>query len=95
MMLQVTNQGSQPHEMDMLKLMSGKTMKDALAFVQKPAGSPPFEDAGGMGALNPGMSGWVKLNLTSGNYVALCFVPDRTTGTPHFALGMITSLSVQ
>jgi hypothetical protein len=39
--------------------------------------------------------GWVKLNPTSGHYVALCFVPDRTTGTPHFALGMITSLSVQ
>lgn len=95
MMLQVTNQGSQPHEMDLLKLMPGKTVKDALAFLQKPAGSPPFEDAGGMGALNPGMSGWVKLNLMSGNYVALCFVPDRTTGTPHFALGMITSFSVQ
>jgi hypothetical protein len=76
-------------------LMPGKTMKDALAFVQKPAGLPPFGDAGGMGALNPGLSGWVKLNLTSGNYVALCFVPDRTTGTPHFALGMITSFSVQ
>ena len=94
LILQVTNQGSQPHEMDLLKLMPGKTMKDALAFLQKPAGPAPFEDAGGMGALNPGMSGWVKLNLTSGNYVALCFVPDRTTGTPHFALGMITSFSV-
>ena len=95
LMLQVTNRGTQPHEMDLFKLMPGKTMQDALAFLQKPAGPPPFEDAGGMGALNPGMSGWVKLNLTSGNYVALCFVPDRTTGTPHFALGMITSFSVQ
>jgi hypothetical protein len=95
LMLQVTNQGSQPHEMGLLKLMPGKTMQDALAFLQKPAGPPPFGDAGGMGALNPGMSGWVKLNLASGNYVALCFVPDRTTGKPHFALGMITSFSVQ
>jgi hypothetical protein len=94
-MLQVTNQGTQPHEMDLLKLMPGKTMQDALAFLQKPAGPPPFGAAGGMGALNPGMSGWVKLNPTSGHYVALCFVPDRTTGTPHFALGMITSFSVQ
>jgi hypothetical protein len=95
MTLQVTNQGTQPHEMDLLKLLPGKGVQDALAFLQKPAGPPPFADAGGMGALNPGMSGWVKLNLTSGNYVALCFVPDITTGKPHFALGMITTFSVQ
>jgi hypothetical protein len=95
LMLHVTNHGSQPHEMTLLKLMPGKTMQDVLAFLQKPAGPPPFADAGGMGALNPGMSGWVKLSLASGHYVALCFVPDRTTGTPHFALGMITSFSVQ
>jgi len=95
MMLQVTNHGSQPHEMDLLKLMLGKSMQDVLAFLQKPAGPPPFADAGGMGALAPGMSGWVKLNLTSGNYVALCFVPDPTTGKLHFALGMITTFSVQ
>ena len=94
LMLQVTNQGSQPHEMDVLKLMPGKSMQDALTFLQQPAGPPPFADAGGMGALNPGMSGWVKLNLTSGNYVALCFVPDHTTGKPHFALGMSTSFAV-
>jgi hypothetical protein len=37
----------------------------------------------------------VKLNPTPGNYMALCFVPDPTTGKPHFALGMITSFSVQ
>ena len=95
LMLQVTNQGSQPHEMALLKLIPGKTMKDALAFLQQPAGPPPFGDAGGMGALNPGMSGWVKLNLASGHYVALCFVPDPTTGKPHFALGMMTSFAVQ
>jgi len=95
MMLHVTNQGSQPHEMDVLKLMPDKTMQDALAFLQQPAGPPPFADAGGMGALNPGMSGWVKLNLASGHYVALCFVPDRTSGKPHFALDMITSFAVQ
>ena len=95
LLLQVTNQGSQPHEMTLIRLMPGKTMHDALSFLQKPAGPPPFEDAGGMGALNPGMSGWLKLNLTPGNYVALCFVPDPKTGKPHFALGMITSFSVQ
>jgi uncharacterized cupredoxin-like copper-binding protein len=91
---QVTNQGTQPHEMDLLKLAPGKDVPDMLAFLRKPAGPPPFTDAGGMGALAPGLSAWVKLNLTSGKYVALCFVPDPTTGKPHFALGMMTSFTV-
>lgn len=94
MMLQVTNQGSQPHEMGLLKLSAGKDVPDVLAFLGKPAGPPPFTDAGGMGALAPGLSAWVKLNLVPGKYVALCFVPDPTTGKPHFALGMITTFTV-
>ncbi len=93
-LLNVTNQGPQPHEMDLLKLAPGKSEQDVLKFLQKPAGPPPFTDAGGMGGLAPGTSGWVKLNLTSGNYVALCFVPDAKTGNPHFALGMITTFTV-
>jgi outer membrane protein assembly factor BamE (lipoprotein component of BamABCDE complex) len=94
-MLQVTNQGSQPHEMSLLKLSAGKDVPDVLAFLGKPAGPPPFTDAGGMAALAPGFSAWVKLNLVPGKYVALCFVPDPTTGKPHFALGMITWFTVQ
>lgn len=92
-LLKVTNQGPQPHELTLLKLAPGKSAQDALAFLEKPAGAPPFADAGGMGALASGMSGWIKLNLTTGNYVALCFVPDPT-GKPHFAMGMISSFSV-
>jgi hypothetical protein len=81
--------------MDLLKLANGKSAQDVLTFFQKQQGPPPFADAGGMGALTPGMSGWLKLNLTSGNYVALCFVPDPKTGQPHFALGMMTTFTVQ
>ncbi len=92
-LLKVTNQGSQPHEMTLMKLAPDRSVQDVLAFLEKPAGPPPFADAGGMGALASGMSGWVKLNLTAGDYVALCFVPDPT-GKPHFAMGMITSFSV-
>lgn len=93
-LLKVTNQGPQLHEMTLMKLAPGKSMQDLLTFLQKPAGPPPAQDAGGIAGLAPGLSGWVKLNLTAGNYVALCFVPDAKTGKPHFAMGMITSFSV-
>lgn len=92
-LLKVTNQGPEPHELTLVKLAPGKSMQDVLAFFEKPAGPPPFADAGGIGALASGMSGWVKLNLTAGDYVAVCFVPD-STGKPHFAMGMATPFSV-
>ncbi len=92
--LQVTNQGSQPHEMALYQLASGKRMQDVLAFLQKPTGPPPFQEAGGIAALAPGSTAWLKLDLQPGNYVALCFVPDSTTGKPHVMLGMITTFTV-
>jgi hypothetical protein len=94
---QVTNNGPQPHELAILKLAAGKGAQDLVTFLlaPSPAGPPPFSDAGGMGALTPSTSGWVKLTLTAGNYVALCFVPDRKTGKPHFMLGMLTPFTVQ
>lgn len=93
--LKVTNQGPQPHEMNLLKLAPGKTLKDVMAFFNKPSGPPPFADAGGMGAIAAGASALVKLNLDAGNYVALCFVPDPKTGKSHAELGMVTMFTVK
>jgi len=95
LLLKATNQGTQPHEMTLFKLAPGRTQQDLLAYLQKPAGPPPFADAGGIAALAPGTSGWFKVDLAPGNYVAMCFVPDPATGKPHFAIGMISSFAVQ
>jgi uncharacterized cupredoxin-like copper-binding protein len=92
--VQVTNQGSQPHEMALIKLHPGKTMKDAVAFLVHPTGAPPFDDAGGMGALQPNTSAEMELTLQPGSYGTLCFVPDAKTGVPHFMLGMQGSFIV-
>ncbi len=91
----VTNMGPQPHELSLLKLAPGKTFQDVGRFMQKPSGAPPFQDAGGMGGLAAGKSGIVALDLTPGNYVALCFIPDPKSGKPHFMLGMVASFSVR
>ncbi len=94
-LLQVTNQGPQPHEMTLFKLAPGKQVQDVVAFLKKPAGPPPMTDAGGIAGLAPRTSGWLKVNLTPGNYVTICFIPDPATGKAHFELGMIGSFSVQ
>jgi hypothetical protein len=93
--LKVTNQGPQTHEVAIVKMAQGKELADVLKFLNEsnPSGPPPFTDAGGMGALQKGSSGWLKLNLQPGNYATLCFVPDIKTGKPHFMLGMTATFT--
>jgi LPXTG-motif cell wall-anchored protein len=91
----VVNQGPEPHELTLIKLADGKTLDDIKAYMQKPAGPPPFSDAGGMGALMAGKNGWFDIDLTPGNYIALCFIPSpANNGKAHFAMGMITPFTV-
>nr|HET6904582.1 hypothetical protein [Ktedonobacteraceae bacterium] len=93
--IKVTNDGTQGHEVQIVKLAAGKQEADVLAFLKQPTGHAPFTYVGGMFTLVPGTSGWMKLNLQAGNYVVYCMVPDPITGKPHVMLGMIASFTVQ
>jgi uncharacterized cupredoxin-like copper-binding protein len=92
---QIDNEGQQPHEISLIKLAEGKTMEDVAAFMAGPNGPPPFTSAGGLQGIDPGESGWLKLNLTPGEYVALCHIPDPASGKPHTELGMVAAFSVE
>ena len=91
----VINRGTQPHEIPIARLMPGKTLHDALRFLQAPEGTPPFEYMGGLQAIDSGRIGWAVLDLPAGEYIALCFVPDPTSGKPHIELGMIATFTVK
>ena len=93
----VSNQGAQPHEMLLFKLAEGKTMADAHAFLSNPnpSGPPPGDMAGGALAIGPGMRSWTTVDLTPGNYVAICFIPDSGDGKAHLEHGMIMPLAVK
>ena len=95
--IKVTNDGPQPHEMIFVKLAAGKTLEDVKQFFhsQTPSGPPPFEFVTGMGALEKGSTGWLRTTLEPGNYIALCFVPDPSSGKAHAELGMMTAFTVQ
>ena len=94
---QVVNSGQQLHHMVLMKLNEGTSMEDLMAWMESEEGPPPAEEAGYVGVLSPGVSNWLTMDLTPGEYVAICFMPDHlgdATGQPHFMLGMIQSFTV-
>ena len=87
------------HEINLGKLLPGKTVADAkawfagLATPGGPVGPPPFTYFGGFGAVLPGNGCWFRADLKPGAYVAFCLVPDDTTGIPHAATGMVVGFT--
>ena len=104
----VTNVGQQPHHVILLRAPVPVTEAQvmellALEFGMAGEGATPspglpnpeeFEEAGFVGVLSAGRSAWVEVDLAPGSYVALCFVPDRETGMPHAAMGMVGVFTV-
>ncbi len=73
------NDGMELHHQQLLSLPKGMTADDLIAGLMSGEGGPPptgLDAAGGVGALNPGLSGSVALDLAAGNYVMVCFVPN-------------------
>ncbi len=93
--LQIVNQGSEPHEMNIVKLEKGKSVQDIPLFFQSPSGPPPFEELGGFAAIASGGSGWIKMHLDPGSYAAFSFIPDEKTGKSQLSMGMLTPFTVQ
>lgn len=92
----VVNEGTEVHEISLIKLTDGKTMEDVLHFMMHPAGAPPFTNAGGFQAIDPGKSGYLPLDLTPGDYIAICHVPSPAHGgKAHEELGMVLPFSVK
>jgi hypothetical protein len=93
--LQVTNQGSEPHEMNIVELEKGKSIQDIASFFQSPSGPPPFEELGGFAAITARESGWIKIHLEAGNYALFSILPDEKTGKSQLSLGMVTAFTVR
>lgn len=91
---QVVNDGPQPHEMAMIRVLPGHTVAEVMAALQ--AGGEAATQGlaipyGGVQAMAIGLSGFIDLDLESGSYIVLCFVPDPASGQPHLALGMLST----
>lgn len=101
-MYMVANTGAQFHEFNIVQIAPGKTLDDVKKFFDAPptappAGPPPGVPAGGMQALTKGNTAIAVLDLTPGNYAAVCNVPDQSkpNGDSHLHLGMIKGFTVK
>jgi hypothetical protein len=90
----VSNNAAQMHELEILKLAPGKTPKDVGDWMAKPVGPPPANLVGGMAPMAPGGPAYFTADLTPGNYLVICFVPDMKDGKPHFEHGMMQPLTI-
>ncbi|MFI5236265.1 MAG: hypothetical protein ACHQXA_11185, partial [Gemmatimonadales bacterium] len=85
----VTNSANQPHEVEFIHLAPGKTAQDFLNWMQAPNGPPPGNAIGGYTAVARPATGSFTLELTPGDYLIVCFLPDAKDGKPHVMHGMM------
>lgn len=94
--IRVTNRGSQPHEVVVVKLDPGATAKDfGAAFEPGASGPPPGRPLGGVVGIESGDHAFFTARFEPGRYGLICFFPDPVTGQPHFAHGMTADFTVQ
>ena len=93
--IRVHNGGKQHHEVQLVQLAPGKTVKEVLDWIGKPEGPPPGKAMGGIAGMDPGMTEYFTATFTPGRYGLICFLPDVKDGKPHLAHGMVQEVSVK
>jgi hypothetical protein len=98
--IKFTNKAESPHFIELAKLAPGKTYADFKAWVKAVMSGhdapPPFGKFSlDEGLVSPGHAYTFKYDIPKGNYVVLCFMPDRETGLPHAFMGMSRPLTVK
>lgn len=91
----IVNEGEEPHHVQLARLNDGVTLEQFQAALQQgpDAAAPLLTWAGGPGIVDSGSEQMVTVQLDTGQYVLLCFVPDHN-GAPHIALGMVAGMEV-
>jgi hypothetical protein len=100
----VTNMGSEPHMLSLSQVPAGTTLEQVLALAATPDNATPapgelgrddFQDRGGVILQSSGTTCYPVLDLPTGRYAALCFVPDPVHGMiPHIMEGMVAVFDV-
>lgn len=93
--VRVVNKAAQIHELVIFRLLPGRTQKDLQEWLggmmQGPA---PATAVGGVSPIDNGYANTFTMDVESGEYVFICFMPDVKDERPHFVHGMIKSYVV-
>ncbi|MFN8582246.1 MAG: hypothetical protein U0163_14890 [Gemmatimonadaceae bacterium] len=92
--IKVDNAAQQHHEFVLFQLKPGKTLDDFGKFAKDYKGEIPANAIGGVPGMKPGQIEYVPVDLTPGDYVAICFLPDTKDGKPHVEHGMLMPIKV-
>jgi hypothetical protein len=94
--IEVINGGGQPHEVVVVQLVPGATVKDFVAaFEPGASGPPPGKLMGGVVGIDRGGRAFFTAAFEPGHYALICFFPDQKTGKEHFTQGMIREFTIQ
>jgi hypothetical protein len=90
----------QPHEVELFRLAPGKTLEDfgkdmGALMGGKPMSGPMAATAvGGTAPAVAGITQYFDVDLTPGDYILMCFMPDAKDGRPHREHGMVQVVKV-
>lgn len=102
--LKITNEGKDPHFLDLLKGPDGVTKEQVGAIIDAdmsgtPVASGPteadFSEALSTMNQSAGTTQWVTISLEAGSYAGICWEPDPKTGVPHAMMGMYNVFTVK
>lgn len=89
------NNGTEPHEAPLVRLVGNATAEEFLAAILNPQGPPPGLGVGGVNVFLPGEEAYAVVDLEPGNYALVCFVESHAHGgAPHVMLGMLGEFAV-
>ena len=91
------NAGEEPHHLIAAPIKPGKSIGDVRNFVQSEKGEAPIDEAKTFvsAIVSGGTSAVIDVDLQSGNYALVCFIPDAKGGPPHAVKGMVSAASVE
>ena len=86
--IRLHNKGTEPHQVQLLRLHDDKTFSDLSTVLADPKGDvfTVADATGGSNTILPGAEQETYVNLRAGHYVALCFVSDAVSNVPHLSL---------
>lgn len=92
--VRLLNKGTEMHHVWLIRLESGKTMKDLFDAMGPHGGMPAWaRDVGGPNTPGPNGEATAILRLNPGRYAMICVIPSKD-GKPHVMKGMAKEVTV-